>query len=155
TIAPGVRAGRRKRRDSFRYTKSSVAEIPIGHVVRGRRRRNASSNRYHPHDSRDAALAGAMHARGACTRAGSPGGISGYGGCGHNDRRRFLGRERGHVTATGYYGWKAIRTGILERRGGTPGAGRGNRNAFTRIYLSMLASSGNAGARRSEVSALN
>src|SRR5262249_17657853 len=116
---------------------------------------NASSNRYHPHDSGDAALAGAMHAGGSCTRAGSPGGISGFGGCGYNDRRRFLGRERDHVTATGYYGWKAIRTGILERRGGTSGTGRGGRNAFKRIYLSVLASSGNAGARQSEVSDLN
>src|SRR5262249_22991151 len=122
---------------------------PVGHVVRGRRRRNASSNRYHPHDSGDAALAGAMHARGSCTRAGSPGGIGGYGGCGHNERRRFLGRERDHVTATVYYGWTAIGFGIVKRRGGTSGAGRGGRTAFTQIYLSVLASSENAGARQS------
>ena len=65
-----------------------------------------------------------------------------------------LGRERDHVAATRYYRRKAIRTGIMERGGGTAGAGRGRRNSSTRVYLSLFASTGTGRAGQSDISAL-
>jgi hypothetical protein len=100
-------------------------------------------------------IAGAVHARGARNRTGSPSGIGKHSGCGHHGARRFLGRERDHVAATRYYRRKAIRTGIMERCGGTFGAGRGRRNASTRVYLSLFASTGTARARQGDISALD
>ena len=61
----------------------------------------------------------------------------------HRVRERLVSQRTGIINQ--------IRAFLLERGGGTSGAGRGRRNASTRVYLST----GTGRAGQSDVSALN